>query len=368
MKHYNLAERLGEIRELAKLSQATLAKRVGVSGSLVSLWESGTREPSEDQFVALSGALGVTLDYLLNAEFRPQFKFRAKSTLTVQVKAACRRAVLDASEQLHFVHVVLRESKRTPAPFTLRADFNQPQLPGIARRLRESLRLNERVTLEEFKQALAEWGVLVFEWALPMEISGISFRGPFTAIFVNSEHVVQRRLFTLAHEFAHVVFHLSDKEAQGLVSEISSNRDAKEKEANAFATEFLMPQAEVENLIQTFGPKLKEHGVLGLAAQRFNISVEAMFYRLAKMDFFRWEERSRYITPWQRNATLPTVRVKDLHRDVARDFLAAAVSLYENGKASAGKLEDWFFAPRSIVEDYLRRLGKAQETGIGADD
>jgi Zn-dependent peptidase ImmA (M78 family) len=55
---------------------------------------------------------------------------------------------------------------------------------------------------------LAEWNVFVFEWALPVQVSGLSYRGATTVIIINSLHTKQRRLFTLAHEFAHVLFHL----------------------------------------------------------------------------------------------------------------------------------------------------------------
>jgi len=43
---------------------------------------------------------------------------------------------------------------------------------------------------------------------MPWHLSGLSFRGPFTVIFINRLHPPTRRLFTLAHEFAHVIFHL----------------------------------------------------------------------------------------------------------------------------------------------------------------
>lgn len=45
------------IREGSGLSQASLAERVGVSRSLVAMWERGEREPSVEQRVALAALL-----------------------------------------------------------------------------------------------------------------------------------------------------------------------------------------------------------------------------------------------------------------------------------------------------------------------
>ena len=79
-EQHSLPQRLSEVRTLAKLSQSELAGKLGVSASLVSHWEKGTRTPSESQLLELARAMGVALDYLLNAEIRPLFKCRAQVT------------------------------------------------------------------------------------------------------------------------------------------------------------------------------------------------------------------------------------------------------------------------------------------------
>ena len=61
-------ERLGRLREDARLSQSALARRVGVSQSAVSQMESGERSPSYGMLVQVADALGVSLAYLVGAE------------------------------------------------------------------------------------------------------------------------------------------------------------------------------------------------------------------------------------------------------------------------------------------------------------
>lgn len=53
------------LRNERNLSQAQLAKKIGVTDSTIGLYESGARLPSLASLVALARALGVTTDYLL---------------------------------------------------------------------------------------------------------------------------------------------------------------------------------------------------------------------------------------------------------------------------------------------------------------
>ena len=57
--------RLKTLRERAGLSQAALAKKVGVGQSTVGMWESGRNKPENAKLEALANLLGVSTDYLL---------------------------------------------------------------------------------------------------------------------------------------------------------------------------------------------------------------------------------------------------------------------------------------------------------------
>jgi transcriptional regulator with XRE-family HTH domain len=50
------------------MTQAALAKRLGVSPSAVGMYEQGRREPSYDILIALSREFDVTIDYLITGE------------------------------------------------------------------------------------------------------------------------------------------------------------------------------------------------------------------------------------------------------------------------------------------------------------
>ena len=60
-----LGDKLRDLRNERNLSQAQLAKRIGVNSFTVALYETGDRLPSLPRLIALSRSLGVTTDYLL---------------------------------------------------------------------------------------------------------------------------------------------------------------------------------------------------------------------------------------------------------------------------------------------------------------
>lgn len=57
-------ERLKELRAEQGVSQVLLAKSLGVSKGIVSLWENGLREPTLSNLVALADYFCVSLDFL----------------------------------------------------------------------------------------------------------------------------------------------------------------------------------------------------------------------------------------------------------------------------------------------------------------
>ena len=57
-----IRNRLAALRKAAGLSQVDLGNAIGTSGSLVSRWESGDREPTTQQVLDLARTLGVSVD------------------------------------------------------------------------------------------------------------------------------------------------------------------------------------------------------------------------------------------------------------------------------------------------------------------
>ena len=61
---YTFEERLKEVRADKGVGQVELAKAIGVSKGIISLWENGLREPKLSNLIALSKFFEVPIDFL----------------------------------------------------------------------------------------------------------------------------------------------------------------------------------------------------------------------------------------------------------------------------------------------------------------
>ena len=61
-------ERLKDLRIERKIGQVELAKELGVSKGIISLWENGLREPKLSNLISLSNYFKVTIDFLAGLE------------------------------------------------------------------------------------------------------------------------------------------------------------------------------------------------------------------------------------------------------------------------------------------------------------
>ena len=66
MEHVNkFKDNLKELRLEKKLGQVELAKAIGVSKGVISLWENGLREPNMHSLILLAKFFGVSIDELV---------------------------------------------------------------------------------------------------------------------------------------------------------------------------------------------------------------------------------------------------------------------------------------------------------------
>lgn len=63
-----VADRIKNLREQSKLTQADLAKRLGITRSGVNAWEMGISVPSTQYVVELANIFKVSTDYLLGVK------------------------------------------------------------------------------------------------------------------------------------------------------------------------------------------------------------------------------------------------------------------------------------------------------------
>ena len=136
-------------------------------------------------------------------------------------------------------------------------------------------------------------GLLVEPADLGADVSGVLVvSGDSGVIGVNKSHSLVRQRFSVAHECAHFVLHRSesslfiDEKYRAFFRDQKSAKgtDSQERAANAFAAALLMPETLVRRAAKVYAFELgEEHGAMAELARVFQVSTEAMTWRLVNL-------------------------------------------------------------------------------------
>ena len=124
------------------------------------------------------------------------------------------------------------------------------------------------------------------------ELSGMALvKDGLSIICVNALHHPNRQRFTIAHELGHHIMHRAiidgtvhiDKGFAMLKRDelAAQGTDLIEVEANAFASELLMPKQFIDQLVDIAGMDIDDEAGMKSLAKRFRVSVSAMQNRLS---------------------------------------------------------------------------------------
>lgn len=80
-----VADKIKALRAQSGITQAELAKKLGISRSGVNAWELGISVPSTQYIVELAAIFGISTDYLLNVESTSSISLEGLSEKDVQI-------------------------------------------------------------------------------------------------------------------------------------------------------------------------------------------------------------------------------------------------------------------------------------------
>jgi Zn-dependent peptidase ImmA (M78 family)/DNA-binding XRE family transcriptional regulator len=293
----SLAEQLLQARSRVGYSQEDAANALGISRTMLSYWESGKREPNARHLTALARLYRVDLDALVSGgDLSPEgdlaaMLFRgADEELLPQARSGMREWVdfLDTYAELaRAASFHIRGMKQSP--FTLTAGFD-----GVedARRKAEEVRSHLRLGLGPIGDldAVCELlGITVFRTRLGADltqtISGAFFNHPEVgfSLLVNLDMTPGRRRFTVAHELAHALFHTASE--QYVLS--LAHKNPREKFADSFAGEFLMPTEGIRRVMEehSIGPRIDDPADVIYLQRYFGVSYVTALVRLRQAHF-----------------------------------------------------------------------------------
>ncbi|MHB8319936.1 MAG: helix-turn-helix domain-containing protein [Acidimicrobiales bacterium] len=287
-----IGEQIRSLREAAGMSGQQLADLVDLDPSAVTRIESGERQVKSGELVALASALKVSALAILQPD-----------SLLAKLPLANRFIDDDVSQGtvhqrivgLTELHEVLKDAGISERP-------NLNNIPKVnddwlesARSLatwaHQQLGFSEKSgprfgTLVESIGSVFRTDVLVEPHESDSLLGATLISREFPLIVVNSHgQSRQRALFTLAHELGHL---LSSEEEKLVQDRDLRTRDADERLANAFASEFLMPEPAVLQIVDGLGGSADSLAEMIL---RFGISYESLIYRLHNIRLINAAER-----------------------------------------------------------------------------
>jgi Zn-dependent peptidase ImmA (M78 family)/DNA-binding XRE family transcriptional regulator len=292
-----IAQNLVRARSESGLGQEDLANALGVSRAMVSYWEAGSRVPNDRQLAVLSRLLRWPISVLTDDEEPAS----APDVAAMLLRGADQELPDDALPGLReFVEFLDAYAELADAAkFAIRGMHQSPFVSGAgfesgddARRKAEEVRAYLRVGLGPIGDidAVCELlGVTVYRAPLGEDlartVSGAFYHHPAVgfSVLVNLDMTPGRRRFTVAHELAHALFHSeSDKY---IVS--TAGKPPRERFADAFAGEFLMPTEGVRRVMeeQGIGPRIEDPSEVIQLQRFFGVSYITALVRLRQARF-----------------------------------------------------------------------------------
>ena len=356
-------------RKSARYQVHEAAKKANVSAERLREWESGDSSPTINQLRTLANIYKRPLAVFFLPEPPRQFDAmrdfrRLPGTLnaeyTPELVLAIRRARFRRE-----IAVELAEELELEVP---RLHFDPRPFAGDANRLADAGRkllnvtLNEQLHWRDKYEALNAWsaavervGVLVFQTSgvSMREMRGFSIHeSVYPVIVVNAKDSPRGRVFTILHEFAHLLMHSGGLCDTHETRDPDSDEQRLEVFCNHVAGAMLVPESALLDAIQTVASAIKRGAIadteLTILSHRFAVSQEVILRRLftlgrVSLDFYRKKrdglhkayERERE----QEEGFAPHHQV--VVRDLGKQYIRIVLGAYHQEAITSSEVSDY---------------------------
>lgn len=273
-------------RKKFKYSKKKVAEMLNVDPSLITFYEQGKRIPTVGKLNKIAEIFEIPVEWLMMEDITNiQFAARTKGKETPE----------ETKEILVFQNMVMNFVELLSKTGFPNYQYKGPQYPNkipdesIVTDLKRILGIDDIVYYDSLKDMVqSKFNIYVFEIPFKNEnVSGMTFYlDQVFCIFINKGHTIQRRLFSLAHELGHILFHIHNESY--IISRLSS-KDPVEKEANEFAEIFLISRAKLDKLLNKEKLHVFKKEYIQNLADFFQVSAESIFYTLAKKGLVQYD-------------------------------------------------------------------------------
>ncbi|MGT2753566.1 XRE family transcriptional regulator [Streptococcus ovis] len=290
---------LEELRLLHGLTRSELAEKLQVSEQAIWQFENQQTTPKMKHLMALCQLFHVAIDYFDKAEQPSQFDlsriaFRnadleTKKTIRIQtIYLEKLNQMIDYLEQfVEIPHQII---------YDLCKETNQLFQDGIA--IQEiAMMARKALTIasdnSNLLYHLEKSGIYISERLINGQADAYSAWSkngrPFIILGVGKSSV--RRNFDLAHELGHLLLHQQIDFEELSVADL----EEKEREANQFASYFLLPEEEfLRDFHDLVGKRVSNPDQYVLLKQKYHVSIQALEYRAYKLSLLTPQQNAYF--------------------------------------------------------------------------
>ncbi|MFA6037803.1 MAG: ImmA/IrrE family metallo-endopeptidase [Legionellales bacterium] len=255
MNPKDLAHRLRQAREDCGMSQQAVADQLSLPRTAITQIEAGNRLISTFELINLAKLYRQPPAYFFEEEPENQDEvevllYRAEPFL--QNIPEVKQHLELCHQGINLEKILGRHINMQPPTYALPIPHNKidaaRQGELIAEQERKRLGLGF-MPIADIVDIINNQGIWISSTRLPDNMSGLFLNHPKTGlvILVNATHVIARKRFSFAHEYAHA---LLDRDNKIQISNKDNHKDLIEIRANAFAAAFLMPPEGMINILR----------------------------------------------------------------------------------------------------------------------
>lgn len=350
-----IGENIEFFRKKLNYKKKDMAEILNVNPSLITYYEQGKRVPTVGKLNKIAEIFEIPVEWLMtenvgNIQFATRSRGKENATETREILFFQEIAV-------NFVELL----KKTGMPdYTYKGPQYPSKLPtnSIVLDLKKILGVGNVVYYNHFRGLLqSEFNIYIFEIPFINEkISGVTiYKDQVFCVFINKGHTQQRRLFSLAHEFGHILFHIHQDSY--LVSRLTST-DVVEKEANRFAEMFLISETQLDKIISKRKLHIFKKEYIQSLADFFQVSPESIFYSLAKKGLVQYKWKS-----YKPSTGYPENYDKSFtYKDLPWIYVLTCFLAFKQGQISISKFSELVFTDiregSNIINKFEENLEK----------
>lgn len=391
-----IGKNIQQLMDTNSVSAVDLAKALSVTRQTLSNYINGQSIIDSEKLVAVSNYFNKPFDYFLESDHKDMdFMFRAtnpKDNIDYNTYNCIENLMNNYYEAAKLDHD--EQAVYIPEYYYLTVNYNSKnfsisdssvsyktfdnKLPEELENTLEMIAYEQRKKLaaedtlgDGLIRSLEDIGIKILFHSLEnKDLFGTSAfnknKGCFIFINDNEDIPEERKLFSLAHEYAHLILHRECYGNRNINSQYGTIRNIVEVTADSFAGYFLMPRYLIKRYERILTKKPLELSDLIRIKSELKVSLMALVYTLFKYKYISDIQKKRifdylYKKGYSKSEPSPTLKLEKNQK-----YMSIIKSLYMDNKISVSKVSELLncniFKTREIVRNWEKDEEEIQIT------